>query len=85
MNEQVKCPVMHGALPSEEERVTEWWPKSLNLDILHQHDTKTSPLGEEFDYREALTSLDVEALKKDWTLRMVAANQYLNSSIRFRF
>ncbi len=85
MNEEVKCPVMHGALTSEENRVTEWWPKSLNLDILHQQDTKTNPLGEEFHYREALKSLDVEALKKDWILRMVAANQYLDSSIRFRF
>jgi catalase-peroxidase len=42
-----------------------WWPKSLNLDILHQHDTKTNPLGEGFDYREELKKLDVEALKKD--------------------
>jgi catalase-peroxidase len=65
MNQELKCPVMHGALTSEEKSVTEWWPKSLNLDILHQHDTKTNPLGEDFDYREAVKSLDAEALKKD--------------------
>ncbi len=60
-----KCPVMRGAVTTEETSVTEWWPKNLNLDILHQHDTKTDPMGEGFDYREAVRSLDVEALKKD--------------------
>jgi catalase-peroxidase len=43
----------------------DWWPKALNLDILHQHDTKTNPMGEDFDYREEVKKLDVEALKKD--------------------
>lgn len=43
----------------------EWWPNALNLDILHQHDTKTNPLGEDFDYREAVKTLDFDALKKD--------------------
>jgi catalase-peroxidase len=42
-----------------------WWPKALNLDILHQHDSKTNPLGAGFDYRTALKALDVEALKRD--------------------
>jgi len=60
-----RCPVMHGAITTEEASVTEWWPNTLNLDILHQQDTRTNPLGEEFDYREAVKSLDVEALKKD--------------------
>jgi catalase-peroxidase len=43
----------------------EWWPKALNLDILHQHDTKTNPLGKGFNYRQALKTLDVTALKED--------------------
>jgi len=60
-----KCPVMHGGNTSSGSSVTEWWPNALNLDILHQHDTKTNPLGEDFDYREELKKLDVEALKKD--------------------
>ncbi len=60
-----KCPVMHGAKTTTETTVTEWWPNSLNLDILHQHDRKTNPLGEDFDYREEVKKLDVEALKKD--------------------
>jgi catalase-peroxidase len=42
-----------------------WWPKALNLDILHQHDSKTNPMGEDFNYRESLKNLDVDALKKD--------------------
>ena len=62
---EMKCPVMHGAITNEETTVTEWWPKTLNLDILHQHDSKTNPFGEGFDYREAVKALDVEALKKD--------------------
>jgi catalase-peroxidase len=53
------------ALTATGTTVTEWWPKSLNLDILHQHDTKTNPLGKGFNYREELKKLDIEALKKD--------------------
>ncbi|WP_370239414.1 catalase/peroxidase HPI [Neptunomonas phycophila] len=60
-----KCPVMHGGATESSQSVTEWWPKTLNLDILHQHDVKTNPLGEGFDYREAVKSLDVAELKKD--------------------
>jgi len=60
-----KCPVMHGAITETGASVMDWWPKSLNLDILHQHDTKTNPLGKDFSYREELKKLDVEALKKD--------------------
>ena len=43
----------------------DWWPKSLNLDILHQHDSKTNPLGENFNYKEEFKKLDLEALKSD--------------------
>ncbi|WP_420325967.1 catalase/peroxidase HPI [Mameliella sp.] len=60
-----KCPVMHGAITENGTSVTDWWPKSLNLDILHQHDTKVNPLGEDFDYREEVKSLDFEAVKAD--------------------
>ncbi len=60
-----KCPVMHGANTENHSNVMDWWPKSLNLDILHQHDTKTNPLGEDFNYQEELKKLDVAALKKD--------------------
>ena len=59
-----KCPVMHGGATTTEANKV-WWPKALNLDILHQYDTKTNPLEADFDYREAVKTLDVEALKKD--------------------
>jgi len=60
-----KCPVKHGANTASEKSVMDWWPNALNLDILHQHDTKTNPLGNDFNYREELKKLDVAALKKD--------------------
>ncbi|WP_336368596.1 catalase/peroxidase HPI [Marinobacter sp. C2H3] len=60
-----KCPVMHGSNTQEQGDVAAWWPENLNLDILHQHDRKTNPMGEDFDYREAVRSLDFEALEKD--------------------
>ncbi|EKO3579397.1 catalase/peroxidase HPI [Vibrio metschnikovii] len=60
-----KCPVMHGAVTSNEMTNMDWWPKALNLDILHQHDTKTNPMGADFNYREELKKLDVAALKND--------------------
>jgi catalase-peroxidase len=59
------CPVVHGGNTTVDASTMEWWPKSLNLDILHQHDRKTNPLGPDFDYREELKKLDVDALKKD--------------------
>lgn len=65
MSDRSKCPVMHGALTQAEDPVKMWWPKSLNLDILHQHDTKTDPMGPGYHYREEVKKLDVEALKKD--------------------
>jgi catalase-peroxidase len=64
-NSSGKCPVMHGANTEASNSVMEWWPKSLNLDILHQHDRKTNPLGEEFNYREEFKKLDLEAVKND--------------------
>ncbi|HMS52756.1 MAG TPA: catalase-peroxidase, partial [Chitinophagales bacterium] len=60
-----KCPVMHGANTDTSNPVTNWWPNALNLDILHQHDTKTNPIGEGFSYREAFKQLDLEAIKND--------------------
>ncbi|WP_101100956.1 catalase/peroxidase HPI [Macromonas bipunctata] len=60
-----QCPVMHGGATSASMASQTWWPKALNLDILHQHDTKTDPLGAGFNYREELKKLDVAALKND--------------------
>ncbi|MCJ8216912.1 catalase/peroxidase HPI [Aeromonas veronii] len=71
-----KCPVMHGGTTSVETSRMEWWPKSLNLDILHQHDTKTNPLGAGFNYREALKGLDMVALKQDVTALMTDSQEW---------
>ena len=63
-----KCPVMHGSLSSNSSTGTsnqDWWPNQLNLSILHQHDKKTDPMDEGFDYAEEFKKLDFDALKKD--------------------
>lgn len=60
-----KCPVMHGSNTEAKSSVMAWWPNALNLDILHQNDTKTNPMGAEFDYRAAVKTLDVDAVKAD--------------------
>jgi len=56
---------MHGATSTQENSVTKWWPKSLNLDILHQHDLKTKPFGSDFNYRELVKDLDFKSLEED--------------------
>ena len=60
-----KCPVMHGGVTESSMSNMKWWPKALNLDILHQHDSKTNPMGAGFNYQEEVKKLDVAALKKD--------------------
>ncbi|KGA33752.1 catalase/peroxidase HPI [Pectobacterium brasiliense] len=71
-----KCPVMHGGNTSTGSSNTDWWPNALNLDILHQHDTKTNPLGSDFSYRDALKTLDVDALKKDLHALMTDSQEW---------
>jgi len=66
-----KCPVIHGANTMAESAGMDWWPEALNLDILHQHDRKSNPMGEHFDYREAHKKLNVEALKQDLHALMI--------------
>ncbi len=70
------CPVAHGANTEAGNTPMAWWPKSLNLDILHQHDTKTNPMGPSFNYRDELKKLDVAALKKDMTELMTASQDW---------
>ena len=60
-----KCPVMHGGITTTESSGMDWWPNALNLDILHQHDSKTNPLGDNFNYREEFQKLDLDAVKQD--------------------
>ena len=66
---QGKCPVMHGAAATNSSEnstsVRDWWPNNLNLNILHQHDSKSNPMEDGFDYKEEFSKLDYDALKKD--------------------
>ena len=71
-----KCPVMHGAITETGASVTDWWPKTLNLDILHQQDRKTDPMDEGFDYREAVKDLDFAALKQDMLALMTESQEW---------
>jgi catalase-peroxidase len=67
---------MHGGNTALGKSVTQWWPNALNLDILSQHDTKTNPLGKNFNYREELKKLDVEALKADLRALMTDSQEW---------
>jgi catalase-peroxidase len=76
MSTQGKCPVAHGAITSgAANNAAEWWPENLNLDILHQHDSKTNPL-KGFNYREEVKKLDVAALKKDLAALMTDSKEW---------
>ena len=68
MNDISKCPVMHGAITSNSSAGTsnkDWWPNQLNLNILHQHDKKSSPINNGFNYRKEFKKLDYQSLKND--------------------
>lgn len=71
-----KCPFVHGANTEVSNTVMDWWPKALNLDILHQHDTKTNPLGADFNYAEEFKKLDLEAVKKDLKTLMTDSQEW---------
>ncbi len=76
MSTQGKCPVVHGGNTATGSPPMAWWPNSLNLDILHQHDIKTNPMGHSFNYREEVKKLDVKALKKDLTALMTDSQEW---------
>ena len=71
-----KCPVVHAANVHDDMSPTTWWPRNLNLDILHQHDNKVDPMDPDFDYREAVKSLDVAAVKADLTKLMTESQDW---------
>ena len=63
-----KCPVMHGSMTKNSgiaKDNRDWWPNQLNLNILHQHSSRSSPMGESFNYAEEFNKLDLDALKND--------------------
>ena len=71
-----KCPFTSGSITQTGKSNTDWWPNTLNLDILHQHDSKTNPLGSDYDYREQLKQLDFTALKADLTALMTDSQDW---------
>ena len=70
------CPVMHGSTTTTETSVVDWWPKTLNLDILHQHDNKTNPMDPDFDYRAAVSKVNFKQLKKDMMDVMTSSQEW---------
>ena len=76
MQSSGKCPVMHGGNTAASKSNTAWWPDALNFDILHQHDSKSNPMGAAFNYRDELKKLDVDALKRDLTAFMTDSQEW---------
>ena len=70
-----KCPVMHGSMTTQT-TPTHWWPKNLNLDIFHQHDTKTNPMDKKFDYKKEVKKLNFKAIKKDLLKLMTDSQEW---------
>ncbi len=67
---------MHGGNTTAGSREKEWWPNTLNLDILHQHDRKPDPMDPDFDYREEVKKLDFDALKRDMHALMTDSQEW---------
>ncbi len=63
MDDEVRCPVVHGAGKGTSNR--DWWPNQLNLRILHQHSARSNPLDQTFNYAEEFKTLDLDAVRKD--------------------
>ena len=73
-----KCPVMHGAATTGITGTTnsDWWPNQLNLNILRQHDRKSNPLADDFDYRDEFLKLDYKSLKDDLNALMTDSQSW---------
>ena len=73
---EARCPVAHGANSNKEKGNVDWWPKNLNLDILHQHDTKTNPMDKKFDYKKEVKKLNFKGIKKDLLKLMTDSQEW---------
>ena len=74
-----KCPVMHGAATTNKASSTsvrDWWPNNLNLNILHQHDNKSNPMEDEFEYQEEFSKINYDALKEDLNALMTDSQDW---------
>jgi catalase-peroxidase len=75
MSEESKCPI-HKSTAAGGTTNQDWWPNQLNLDILHQHSSKSNPMGEDFNYAEEFKKLDLEAVKKDLHALMTDSQEW---------
>ena len=71
---RAQCPFPHAGGGGTSNR--DWWPNQLRLDLLHQHSSKSNPMGEDFDYAKAFRSLDFAALKRDLAALMTASQDW---------
>lgn len=74
MTTEAKCPFHHAAGSGTSNR--DWWPNQLKVELLHQHSSKSNPMGEEFDYAKEFKSLDLAALKKDLAALMTDSQDW---------
>jgi len=74
MSTEAKCPFRHAAGGGVSNR--DWWPNELNLEILHQHSSRSNPMGEDFNYAEEFQSLDLTAVKKDLAALMTDSQDW---------
>ncbi|HWB55244.1 MAG TPA: catalase/peroxidase HPI [Tepidisphaeraceae bacterium] len=73
MSTETQCP-FHA--PSAGTSNRDWWPNQLKLDLLHQHSSKSNPMGEEFNYAKEFKSLDLKAVKKDLAALMTDSQEW---------
>ena len=73
---QAQCPVPHGGGKTRPRANRDWWPESLRLDVLNQHDARSNPLGADFDYAEAFKTLDLDAVIADLTALMTDSQDW---------
>jgi len=76
MATEAKCPFPHTSITTDARSNRDWWPNQLNLNILHQHSSKSDPMGEDFNYAEEFKSLDYAALKKDLATLMTDSQDW---------
>src|ERR1700754_3807079 len=69
-----KCPFPHATGGGTSNR--DWWPNQLRLDLLHQHSSKSDPMGKDFDYAKEFQSLDLAAVKKDLAALMTDSQDW---------
>ncbi len=74
MTTEAKCPFNHS--PSTGTTIRDWWPNKLKLELLHQHSSKSNPMGEDFNYAEEFKTIDLAAVKQDLATLMTDSQDW---------